>query len=259
MTATPADRPTPEDLRGLLRGVVDPELGSDIVELGMVRSATIDADGAVLVTIALTTSGCPLRAQIQRDIRTRVGGGGVAAAGAALGLLGLPPVGAAVAVVGAVGAGTSWFRHRRRPHDLLDARRHDRDLARYRWEQVAGAGADPHAVEDLIHRYDPQHRVVAALVGESPAVRAADRVARERRMAWVAAWRAEVGDHAPVADPSLHDLLQRDRTELWLTPDPLRALDEPDTLVVAAPYADLPDDGPASSTSACSDSPRASG
>lgn len=53
--------------------MIDPELGSDIVELGMVREATIDAEGAVLVTIALTTSGCPLRAQIQRDIRTRVG------------------------------------------------------------------------------------------------------------------------------------------------------------------------------------------
>jgi len=68
-----ADRPTPDDLRSLLRGVIDPELGSDIVELGMVRDATIDAEGAVLVTIALTTSGCPLRAQIQRDIRTRIG------------------------------------------------------------------------------------------------------------------------------------------------------------------------------------------
>jgi ATP-binding protein involved in chromosome partitioning len=57
----------------MLRGVIDPELGSDIVELGMVRDATIDAEGRVVVTIALTTSGCPLRAQIQRDIRTRVG------------------------------------------------------------------------------------------------------------------------------------------------------------------------------------------
>ena len=65
--------PSPEDLLGLLRGVIDPELGSDIVELGMVRDATIDAAGKVVVTIALTTSGCPLRAQIQRDVRTRVG------------------------------------------------------------------------------------------------------------------------------------------------------------------------------------------
>ncbi len=73
MPTSAASRPTPSDLRSLLRGVIDPELGSDIVELGMVRDATIAPDGAVLVTIALTTSGCPLRAQIQRDIRTRVG------------------------------------------------------------------------------------------------------------------------------------------------------------------------------------------
>ena len=70
--ATPA-LPSPDDLRSLLRGVIDPELGSDIVDLGMVRGATIDAEGKVVVTIALTTSGCPLRAQIQRDIRTRIG------------------------------------------------------------------------------------------------------------------------------------------------------------------------------------------
>lgn len=63
----------PDELRNLLRGVIDPELGSDIVELGMVRDITSDTEGAVVVTIALTTAGCPLRAQIQRDIRTRIG------------------------------------------------------------------------------------------------------------------------------------------------------------------------------------------
>lgn len=68
------DRPSPDDLRAMLRGVIDPELGSDIVDLGMVRDVAIDDGGAVTVTIALTTSGCPLRAQIQRDIRTRIGG-----------------------------------------------------------------------------------------------------------------------------------------------------------------------------------------
>ncbi len=59
---------------GLLRGVVDPELGSDIVELGMAKGVRVDDDGVVHVTVALTTSGCPLRAQIQKDIRSRVGG-----------------------------------------------------------------------------------------------------------------------------------------------------------------------------------------
>ncbi len=57
---------------GVLRGVIDPELGTDIVELGMARAVAIDDDGRVDVTIALTTSGCPLRAQIQRDVRARV-------------------------------------------------------------------------------------------------------------------------------------------------------------------------------------------
>ena len=73
MTASGVDRPSPDDLRNYLRGVIDPELGSDIVELGMVRNVTIDDQGAVVVKIALTTSGCPLRAQIQRDVRSRVG------------------------------------------------------------------------------------------------------------------------------------------------------------------------------------------
>jgi ATP-binding protein involved in chromosome partitioning len=56
----------------LLSDVIDPELGSNIVELGMVAGTDIAADGRVTVTVALTTMGCPLRAQIQRDVRTRV-------------------------------------------------------------------------------------------------------------------------------------------------------------------------------------------
>jgi ATP-binding protein involved in chromosome partitioning len=67
------DVPTNDDVLGLLRGVIDPELGSDIVDLGMAKDVVVDPDGTVHVTIALTTSGCPLRAQIQRDVRARVG------------------------------------------------------------------------------------------------------------------------------------------------------------------------------------------
>ena len=64
--------PTADDIRQSLRAVVDPELGSDIVELGMLRAVSVSPEGAVDVTIALTTAGCPLRGQIQRDIRHRV-------------------------------------------------------------------------------------------------------------------------------------------------------------------------------------------
>jgi ATP-binding protein involved in chromosome partitioning len=64
--------PTPDDVLSVLRGVIDPELGSDIVELGMARGAEVGPDGSVEVTVALTTAGCPLRAQLQHDVVARV-------------------------------------------------------------------------------------------------------------------------------------------------------------------------------------------
>jgi len=73
MPTSPAPPPSPDDVFAMLRGVVDPELGSDIVDLGMAREVTVEPDGTVQVTVALTTAGCPLRAQIQSDVRTRVG------------------------------------------------------------------------------------------------------------------------------------------------------------------------------------------
>ncbi len=66
-----AAHPDESEILGLLRGVVDPELGSDIVDLGMVRTIAVD-EGLVTITVALTTAGCPLRAQIQKDVRARV-------------------------------------------------------------------------------------------------------------------------------------------------------------------------------------------
>ena len=56
-----------------LRGVIDPELGDNVVDLGMVKRLERSADGAVHVTISLTTAGCPLRAQLMRDAKARVG------------------------------------------------------------------------------------------------------------------------------------------------------------------------------------------
>jgi ATP-binding protein involved in chromosome partitioning len=64
--------PTPDDVLSVLRGVIDPELGSDIVDLGMARGAEVAPDGSVEVTVALTTAGCPLRAQLQHDVIARV-------------------------------------------------------------------------------------------------------------------------------------------------------------------------------------------
>ncbi len=62
-----------DSVRAALRGVVDPELGADIVELGMVNTVSWPRGAAVEVEVALTVAGCPLRTQIQTDVETHVG------------------------------------------------------------------------------------------------------------------------------------------------------------------------------------------
>ena len=62
-----------EAVENAMRGVIDPELGDDLVDLGMYQGVEINQDGSVTVSIALTTAGCPLRAQLQRDVEERVG------------------------------------------------------------------------------------------------------------------------------------------------------------------------------------------
>ncbi len=179
------------------------------------------------------------RRRATRRRRVRRGGATTATiGGAAVAVVAAPPVGLAVVAVGLAGAGADALRARRRPVADHASLRHHVAVSRTRWEQVAGVGADPVGVETIIHRYDPHDPVVAGLIRENPAVRAAERVAIQRRLAWVSAWRKEVGDSTPITDPAVQELLQQDRTELWLTSG--TSLEEPaDTLVVAAPYADL--------------------
>jgi ATP-binding protein involved in chromosome partitioning len=58
-----------DQLRERLAKVLDPELGASIVDLGMVGEIAIDGKGHAVVSISLTTTGCPLRVQIERDVR----------------------------------------------------------------------------------------------------------------------------------------------------------------------------------------------
>ena len=68
-----APAPSPDEVRAVLESVIDPELGADIVSLGMVPAIAVDGDGVVRVTVKLTIGGCPLRADIKREIEQRVG------------------------------------------------------------------------------------------------------------------------------------------------------------------------------------------
>ena len=64
--------PTSAQVADMLRAVIDPELGDNIVDLGMAGTPLVDADGLVTIPIKLTIKGCPLRAQIKKDIESRV-------------------------------------------------------------------------------------------------------------------------------------------------------------------------------------------
>ncbi len=59
-------------VRDALRHVIDPELHTDIVDLGMVGEIVI-RDTSVQVAIALTIASCPMRGQIESDVERRVG------------------------------------------------------------------------------------------------------------------------------------------------------------------------------------------
>ena len=52
--------------------VIDPELGDNVVDLGMVGEITVAGDGVVHIGFKLTIRGCPLRAQLKKDIESRL-------------------------------------------------------------------------------------------------------------------------------------------------------------------------------------------
>ena len=66
--------PSIDDVRGVLAGVIDPELHASITDLGMVNDVTVSSDGRVVVHVALTTAGCPLRHQIATEVESKVRG-----------------------------------------------------------------------------------------------------------------------------------------------------------------------------------------
>ncbi|MCL2735283.1 MAG: metal-sulfur cluster assembly factor [Propionibacteriaceae bacterium] len=60
---------THEQIMDALKDVVDPELGVNIVDLGLVYGVDIDDQGRATVDMTLTSPGCPLTDQLEGDVR----------------------------------------------------------------------------------------------------------------------------------------------------------------------------------------------
>ena len=63
---------TVEDVTDALRDVIDPELGLDFVELGLIYDVEIE-DSTVCITYTLTSPGCPIGPQVSEQIEEFVG------------------------------------------------------------------------------------------------------------------------------------------------------------------------------------------
>jgi metal-sulfur cluster biosynthetic enzyme len=75
--ATPgAGTPSLDDLEEAMRDVVDPELGINVVDLGLVYDIRVDDNKVALVDMTLTSAACPLTDVIEDQTRSALVGSG---------------------------------------------------------------------------------------------------------------------------------------------------------------------------------------
>jgi metal-sulfur cluster biosynthetic enzyme len=68
------DVPTLDDLEEAMRDVVDPELGINVVDLGLLYGVHVDDGGAVTLDLTLTSAACPLTDVIEDQTHSALDG-----------------------------------------------------------------------------------------------------------------------------------------------------------------------------------------
>lgn len=81
---------TAEEVEEALRDVIDPELGINIVDLGLVYGIIVDEDDFVTIDMTLTSAGCPLTDLIENQVVMMLNG---LASGASINWVWMPPWG----------------------------------------------------------------------------------------------------------------------------------------------------------------------
>jgi len=66
--------PETEDLLEALRDVVDPELGVNVVDLGLIYGVTLGGDGVAIIDMTLTSAACPLTDVIEEQAASALEG-----------------------------------------------------------------------------------------------------------------------------------------------------------------------------------------
>ncbi len=67
-----ADKITKEQVFDAIRKVIDPEVGFNLVEMGLIYDAIIDDDNNVKVVMTLSTRGCPLHQMLTQWVKDAV-------------------------------------------------------------------------------------------------------------------------------------------------------------------------------------------
>src|SRR6202049_4269277 len=65
--------PTPDQVLGVLAHIQDPDLGRDVVSLGMIKELEVSPQGKVSFTFELTTPACPVRDRFKTQAEDIVG------------------------------------------------------------------------------------------------------------------------------------------------------------------------------------------